>query len=65
MELPADALRGLSSLAGWGWSVVVDGRVVAVDLRVLQPGVMSLVVEGRQFRCVLDGDAVVIAGRAV
>ena len=41
----------------------VDGRSLTVDARVLQPGVMSLVVDGRQYRCVLDGDAVVIAGR--
>jgi len=42
---------------------VVDGRTVVVDARVLQAGVMSLVVEGRQYRCVLDGDGVWIAGR--
>ena len=46
----------------------VDGRPVSVDVRVLEPGVMSLLVaypdkEGRQYRCVLDGDAVVIDGR--
>ena len=28
----------------------------------LEPGVMSLLVEGRQYRCVLDGDGVVIGG---
>jgi biotin carboxyl carrier protein len=42
---------------------LVDGRDVAVDARMLQPGVMSLVVERRQYRCVLDGDGVVIGGR--
>jgi acetyl/propionyl-CoA carboxylase alpha subunit len=42
---------------------LVDGRALAVDARMLQPGVMSLVVEGRQYRCVLDGDGVVIGGR--
>jgi biotin carboxyl carrier protein len=42
---------------------LVDGRAVAVDVRMLQAGVMSLVVEGRQYRCVLDGDGVVIGGR--
>jgi biotin carboxyl carrier protein len=42
---------------------LVDGRAVAVDARMLQAGVMSLVVEGRQYRCVLDGDGVVIGGR--
>ena len=41
----------------------VDGRAMLVDVRMLEPGVMSLIVEGRQFRCVLDGDGVVIGGR--
>ena len=58
VELPAEALS-----AGGVVECVVDGVALAVDFCVLQPGVMSLVVAGRQFRCVLDGDAVVIAGR--
>lgn len=41
----------------------VDGKPLAVDARMLQAGLMSLVVEGRQYRCVLDGDAVLIDGR--
>jgi biotin carboxyl carrier protein len=46
----------------------VDGRAVSVDVRLLEPGVMSLLVtspdaQGRQYRCVLDGDGVVIDGR--
>jgi len=46
----------------------VDGRAVSVDVRLLEPGVMSLLVThpdkaGRQYRCVLDGDGVVIGGR--
>lgn len=51
----------------------VDGRAVNVDVRLLEPGVMSLLVtypdklgpdkQGRQYRCVLDGDGVVIGGR--
>jgi biotin carboxyl carrier protein len=46
----------------------VDGRAVSVDVRVLEPGVMSLLITdpeaaGRQYRCVLDGDGVVIDGR--
>jgi biotin carboxyl carrier protein len=52
----------------------VDGRAVAVDARLLEPGVMSLLIrdpedrgdaqgQGRQYRCVLDGDGVVIDGR--
>ena len=44
-------------------SCTVEGEAVRVDARVLEPGVMSLVLEdGRQFRCVLDGDAVVVDG---
>jgi acetyl/propionyl-CoA carboxylase alpha subunit len=42
---------------------VVDGLPVVVDVRMLQAGVMSLLVEGRQYRCVLDGDGVLIGGR--
>ena len=46
----------------------VDGRALSVDARMLEPGVMSLLVtypdqEGRQYRCVLDGNGVVIGGR--
>jgi biotin carboxyl carrier protein len=46
----------------------VDGRVVNADVRMLEPGVMSLVItstggRARQYRCVLDGDGVVISGR--
>ncbi len=47
----------------------IDGRVVNADVRMLEPGVMSLVItscteaQGRQYRCVLDGDGVVIGGR--
>lgn len=48
---------------GGAMECVVDGRVVIVDAQVLQPGVMSLVVEGRQYRCVLDGDGVLIGGK--
>jgi len=42
---------------------LVDGRAMEVDGRLMQAGVLSLIVEGRQYRCVMDGDAVVIAGR--
>lgn len=47
---------------------VVDGVAVTVDACVLQAGVMSLVIAGRQYRCVLDeaagaGQAVVVDGR--
>ena len=42
---------------------LVDGRAVSVDVRLLEPGVMSLLIEGRQYQCVLDGAGVVIGGR--
>jgi biotin carboxyl carrier protein len=42
---------------------VVDGHTLMVDVRTLQPGVISLLVGERQYRCVLDGDAVLIGGR--
>jgi biotin carboxyl carrier protein len=57
VELPVGAVEGGAV------DCVVDGRGIAVDARMLQDGVMSLMVEGRQYRCVLDGDAVVIGGR--
>ncbi len=58
VELPAS----FDASVGGTVECVVDGRVVVVDACVLQPGVMSLVMDGRQYRCVLDGDAVVIGG---
>ena len=52
-----------SSLAAGSMECVVDGRAISVDARMLEPGVLSLIVEGRQYRCILDGDAVLIGGR--
>ncbi|MEO6804540.1 MAG: biotin/lipoyl-containing protein [Edaphobacter sp.] len=57
VELPS----GLMSAGAM--ECAVDGRALSVDARMLEPGVMSLLVEGRQYRCVLDGDGVVIGGR--
>ena len=57
VELPATALAGALC------ECTVDGRVLLADARILQAGVMSLLVEGRQYRCVLDGNAVVMDGR--
>jgi acetyl/propionyl-CoA carboxylase alpha subunit len=56
VELPSALLDG-------AMECVVDGRSVMADARMLQAGVMSLVVDGRQYRCVLDGDGVLIGGR--
>jgi len=56
VELPADASSGLLRCS-------VEGRPVDVDARLMEPGVISLVVEGRQYRCLLDGDGIIIDGR--
>jgi acetyl/propionyl-CoA carboxylase alpha subunit len=60
VELPAGVGGGAMDGA---MDCLVDGRAVAVGARMLQPGLMSLVVDGRQYRCVLDGDGMVIGGR--
>ena len=57
VELPAGA-NGDGAL-----ECLVDGTVFNVDARRLQDGVMSLMIAGRQYRCVLDGGGVVIGGR--
>jgi biotin carboxyl carrier protein len=61
VELPSNIGAGLMSCS-------VDGRAISVDVQLLEPGVMSLLIadpeaHGRQYRCVLDGDGVVIGGR--
>lgn len=56
VDLPANAGEG------GRLSCMVDGKAIDVDVHAVQEGVLSLIVEGRQYRCVLDGDAVVIAG---
>ncbi|NYF78788.1 acetyl-CoA carboxylase biotin carboxyl carrier protein subunit [Granulicella arctica] len=42
---------------------VVDGMPLAVEARLLRAGVLSLIVDGRQYRCLLDGDVVIIDGQ--
>lgn len=56
VDLPSTFAEGLAEY-------VVDGERFPADARVLEPGVISLLVAGRQYRCVLDGDAVIIDGR--
>lgn len=56
VELPAGAAGGKLQYA-------VDDRVIDVDAQTIEPGILSLIVDGRQYRCLLDGDAIVIAGR--
>jgi biotin carboxyl carrier protein len=36
------------------WRVKVGGKVLNVDARLVQPGVLSILVDGRAYRCVLD-----------
>lgn len=39
------------------WVVHVDGELVEADARLLRPGVLSLLLNGRSHRVVLDGDS--------
>ncbi|HTV83541.1 MAG TPA: biotin/lipoyl-containing protein [Acidobacteriaceae bacterium] len=39
------------------WNVRVDGEIVEADARLLRPGVLSLLIDGRSHRVVLDGDS--------
>ncbi|HEY8997684.1 MAG TPA: hypothetical protein VIM60_07280, partial [Edaphobacter sp.] len=57
VELPA--VEGMSE----AFRCVVDDRERTVDAKLLEPGVLSLILEGWQYRCTLDGDAVLIGGR--
>jgi biotin carboxyl carrier protein len=41
----------------------IDGRAMQVNAQTMEPGVLSLIVGGRQYRCMLDGDAVIVGGR--
>ncbi len=41
-----------------GYRVVLDGQQIAVDARLLREGVLSLIVDGTAYRCVLDEDPV-------
>jgi acetyl/propionyl-CoA carboxylase alpha subunit len=52
-----------SKLGAGEMACLVDGQEMNADVRILEPGVMSLLVDGRQYRCILDGDGVVIGGR--
>jgi biotin carboxyl carrier protein len=56
VDLPVDTSPGVIECA-------VDGRAITADVQLLQPGVMSLLIAGRQYRCLLDGDSVLIEGR--
>jgi acetyl/propionyl-CoA carboxylase alpha subunit len=36
------------------WTAILDGEPIGVDVCRVQPGILSLIVSGRTFRCVLD-----------
>ena len=44
----------------------VDGKEIKVDARLIVPGILSLVIDGKQFRCILDrdvdGEGVILGG---
>lgn len=55
VDLESGAIRGEIAAS-------IDGRAITADAQLLQPGVLSLLIAGRQYRCILDGDAVLIEG---
>lgn len=61
--LPQAALDG-APMQCW-----IDDQVQEVDARMVAPGLLSLLIGGQQFRCILDrdldGDAVIVAGKRV
>jgi acetyl/propionyl-CoA carboxylase alpha subunit len=56
VELPSEMREGAVECS-------VDGRKMSVDVQLPEPGVMSLLVAGKQYRCIFDSDGVVIGGR--
>ncbi|NYF49859.1 biotin/lipoyl-containing protein [Tunturiibacter gelidoferens] len=58
VELPGEIGAGSGA-----FECLVDGRSIMADVRFLQAGVLSLLIDGRQYRCVLDGDGVLVGGR--
>jgi biotin carboxyl carrier protein len=39
---------------GDGWLGTLDGDPIEIDARLVRPGILSLIVQGHSFRCVLD-----------
>lgn len=39
---------------GLGWQIALDGQECHADLRMLQPNVLSLLIEGKSYRILLD-----------
>jgi biotin carboxyl carrier protein len=56
VELPQDLVTALGSgvaIAG-PQPCTVDGETIQVDVHLFTPGVLSLIVDGRSYRCILD-----------
>jgi biotin carboxyl carrier protein len=47
LDLSQNAANGI-------WVGTLDGEHIEIDARLLQPGILSLIVQGHTFRCVLD-----------
>jgi biotin carboxyl carrier protein len=60
VELPE---AGLAPSRAGAFECFVDGAAVVVDASLSRAGVLSLIVAGRQYACVLDGDVVLVEGR--
>lgn len=57
-------LRRLELISSSGddpWQVLLDGIPVEVNARILQPGVLSLIIEGKVYRCLQHDDSTVTA----
>ncbi len=66
--LPPELLASLQSNAPSGpLPCTLDGEPVQVDVHLLQPGVLSLLIDGRAYCCILDegptGRAVLLEGK--
>lgn len=47
----------LEQNAGGAWSATVDGQSVVLDAHMLRPGLLSLILDGRAYRVVLEESA--------
>jgi len=60
---PADSDSASSEALNGELECVVDGRTLLVNVQSIKPGVLSLLVGGRQYRCILDGASVLVDGQ--
>jgi biotin carboxyl carrier protein len=66
-ELLSSFQPGASTQPGGPLPCIIDGETTQVDVQLLQPGVLSLLIGGRAYRCILDegptGRAVLLEGK--